>query len=121
MINHNYERVVPRDLFNEAKLLKCMGMLCLLITDKILPEEVRIIESREPFKILQDTSDGSISIANYHVYINDIPFKFETKLNSRNPYPLYCIDHYHDDDIQVFDHDGTISKEFDKFIEYMVS
>ncbi len=29
-----YHRVLPRDAFNEAKLLKCIGKLTLLIEDK---------------------------------------------------------------------------------------
>ena len=28
-----YRRVLPRDLFNEAKLLKCLGQLALIIHD----------------------------------------------------------------------------------------
>lgn len=29
----SYRRVLPRDLFNEAKLLKCLGQLSLMIHD----------------------------------------------------------------------------------------
>ncbi len=32
-MSQEYTRVIPRDLFNEAKLLKCIGRLVLLIHD----------------------------------------------------------------------------------------
>lgn len=34
----NYERVVPRDLFNEANLLKCIGKLVLEIEEWVFDE-----------------------------------------------------------------------------------
>ena len=39
-MNTQYERVIPRDLFNEAKLLKCVGLLVLKIHDGENPANV---------------------------------------------------------------------------------
>ena len=45
--------VIPRDFFNYAKLLKCMGFLALNIHNGTLPDgiEISIEESGEQFEI----------------------------------------------------------------------
>ena len=65
MTDTNYYRVIPRDLFNEAKLLKCMGHLCLKIHDRQVPIQMKILEEDElsNFKIgLME--EGSLTITN---------------------------------------------------------
>lgn len=49
----NYIRVIPRDFFNESKLLKCMGQLSLKILDCQLPKgiEMYIEGDGQPFQI----------------------------------------------------------------------
>lgn len=59
----SYKRVLPRDLFNEAKLLKCVGKLTLMIEDGLLPDWHYHYDG-DPFNIVQDPNDGSISVAN---------------------------------------------------------
>jgi hypothetical protein len=62
----DYNRVIPRDLFNEAKLLKCLGQLCLLI-DKGQCPGLSVVQppcDNNAFRILQDQSDGSIYVSN---------------------------------------------------------
>ena len=44
-----YTRVLPRDLFNEAKLMKCMGLLTLLIHDELIPDCLKFEYDQEPF------------------------------------------------------------------------
>ena len=39
----NYSRVIPRDFFNEAKLLKCMGLLALKVLDNMTPNGIKIL------------------------------------------------------------------------------
>lgn len=58
----DYGRVIPRDLFNEAKLLKCMGQLCLRIhNNDNLPAKMSADHDGSPFKIdLMD--EGSLTI-----------------------------------------------------------
>lgn len=108
----NYQRVIPRDFFNEAKLLKCMGRLALKIVDNKLPEgvNIEIEESGEAFKIIQDAGDGSISVVNYPVTVNGKLVPFYTGLNSKEIYPLTCtIDEV---EYTVFDYMGEFEPEF---------
>ena len=60
----NYTRVLPGDLFNEAKLLKCIGRLVLLIEDRESITGLTFQFDDAPFNIVQDPSDGSIAIHN---------------------------------------------------------
>lgn len=41
-----YQRVIPRDLFNEAKLLKCLGRLSLFIHDGKSPPILKVRNRR---------------------------------------------------------------------------
>ena len=105
-----YPRVIPRDFFNEAKLLKCMGQLALKIHESKLPEgiSVKIEESGEPFKILAE--DEYLFVSNYPATINDKPVRFLTTYNSRSVFPLVCRIGY--DEYEVFEDDGEFSEEF---------
>lgn len=107
----SYTRVIPRDFFNEAKLLKCMGQLSLKILDGLLPEgiKIEIDENGEPFEISQ-TSDGRLFISNYDATINDTYVSLSTTYNSKEPFPLVC---FHDDvETVVFDDNGEFTPEF---------
>lgn len=114
-MNTEYNRVIPRDFFNEAKLLKCMGLLSLKILDGQLPDglKIEIEESGEPFDI-QLTEDGSLFVANYQVLVNDVPVIMGTAYNSKSNYPLNCIFNY--EEIRVFDETGNFTEEFVSFI-----
>lgn len=105
-------RVIPRDFFNEAKLLKCMGQLSLKILDCQLPDgiDIHIEDSGELFLIHQSEDDGSLYISNYQVGINGIRVRMKTKYNSKDNYPLYCESYW--DEILVFDEQGNFSQEF---------
>lgn len=112
--NINYVRVIPRDLFNEAKLLKCIGRLILLIHDNVTPVKMSFIEKTEgePFTIgLME--EGSLTIANLEICINDVPYTFKTTYNSKANYPLY-VDHDYCD-YEVFTETGAFSPEFYSF------
>jgi hypothetical protein len=108
----NYERVAPRDLFNEAKLLKCLGQLALLVLDKGL--ELKVSDSGKPFKV-------GLHDAGYLTAVSGISFKHKRRTlwlgipyNSRANYPLIC--HHDYEDIEVFNTDGSISEEFELFM-----
>jgi hypothetical protein len=110
----SYTRVIPRDFFNEAKLLKCMGQLALKILDSQLPEgiKIEIEETGEPFEV-NLTDDGRLFISNYPTTINDIYVSLSTTYNSKDTYPLIC---YHDDiEYNVFDTHGNFTEEFIQF------
>lgn len=106
-----YTRVIPRDFFNEAKLLKCMGLLALKILDCQLPEglDIRIEESGEPFDI-QLTDSGNLHVSNYSVTINDIPVWFGTVYNSKSNYPL--VAEVNGQELRVFTETGEFDSEF---------
>lgn len=107
----SYTRVIPRDFFNEAKLLKCFGQLALKILDGLTPDnmDIYIEESGEPFNI-DLTDDGSLIISNYETMINNIPVIFKTTYNSKANYPFFCEVDY--TDYEVFDDNGNFTDEF---------
>lgn len=111
----NYDRAIPRDLFNEAKLLKCIGIIALRIVNDELPDgiDIKIGETGEPFDIRQ-TVDGDIYISNYIITVNNDKVIFATLLNNKSNFPLVC--YINDEIIEVLDDDtGSFSIEF---IEY---
>jgi len=110
----SYLRVIPRDLFNEAKLLKCLGAL--YIAAERLPEGWVTLERGHdgaPFQIEQNKSDGSIFVANVHVYVNKIHVHVYTSLNSKAPYPLR-FDHgnIYGEDVFADDTGSTLNEAF---------
>ncbi len=110
----DYDRVVPRDFFNEAKLLKCMGVLAVKILDNQLPEgiSIEIDEGGDPFQIEMLQEDGSLSVVNYPVTINGEEVIMKTKYNSKDNFPLYCM--IDDEDYLVFNESGEFDQDFIK-------
>ena len=110
--NSSYTRIIPRDFFNESKLLKCMAFLSLAILDNKLPHgiEISIKESGEPFDIVLDIEHDMIVIDNYPVTINGDEYMIGTLHNSKENYPFYVI--VDDEEIEVFDDNGKFTTEF---------
>lgn len=108
-----YHRVIPRDLFNEAKLLKCIGRLSLLILDNMVPCKIEIDENGQPFNICL-LDEGSLTISNYRITVKGIELIFKTTYNSKANFPLYC--ECDEVDYLVFDEEGNFSEEFNQFI-----
>jgi hypothetical protein len=109
-----YERVIPRDLFNEAKLLKCMGRLALLILDGHAPVPMFFKETGGSFIIRQLASDGALVVVNYPLTIKGKKHFLASSYNSKNNYPLYL----RTPDFQVFavfDNEGNFHPEFIEF------
>ncbi len=112
-----YTRVIPRDLFNEAKLLKCMGRLTLLELDRMLPCKMIIVhDDSKPFDI-QLMEEGSLYIRNIEVFIKEEPaaFIFKTTLNSKANYPMF-VEHK-SCDYRVFNEAGEFDEEFLEFVK----
>lgn len=109
-----YTRVIPRDFFNEAKLLKCMGVLALKILDGQTPCEISIEESGEPFNI-ELTDEGNLFVSNYPVTVKGQEMVFVTTYNSKDAFPFYCVHEYCE--YQVFDDAGNWHPDFLEFIE----
>ena len=119
----SYLRVAPRDLFNESKLLKCLGRLSLGILDGKLSMYSISDEIDEPeggFNI-DNNDDGDIYCINYNVYVeaadgSKVKLDLFTRLNSKEPYPLICLTH-DDEIIDVFYDDGEFTNEFVDYLK----
>lgn len=91
-----YDLVIPRDLFNQSKLLKCIGQVALLIHGGNGGRwNLRFDHDTEwtaGFEIDQQQSDGSLFIANMPLLAGrpDDPYVIElaSVYNSKAPYPL---------------------------------
>ena len=88
VINMGYKRVVPRDLFNEANLLKCIGKLVLDIEDGKL-QWLSYHHDGEAFNIRQNESNGAIYVANVQFFATNTTLVIERPLNSRDAWPLF--------------------------------
>lgn len=95
-----------------------MGRISLLVLDSLVPDGITITipEHGESFEISQ-TIDGDIFVENYPVEINDQHHFFYTRLNSKEPYPVF-IETTDDGHIDVLKEDGYFTQEFkDYFLE----
>ena len=116
----SYNRVIPRDLFNEAKLLKCLGLLSLKLHDNLcnIADRLNIDHQDEKsgFIISQDDC-GSIFVSNLYLYDNNgTSIHLSCDLNSRVNYPLTYEFKDHCD--YVFDDDGNFTDAFKQCFLY---
>lgn len=104
----NYIRVLPRDAFNEASLLKCIGKLWILTErmnkDGFMEEDV------PSFIIKQSQDDGSISVSNLTFTIKGETVTLSRPLNSREAWPLYA--ELGDNYLSVFNNEGELDSDF---------
>jgi hypothetical protein len=109
----NYTRVIPRDFFNESKLLKCFGKLSLSVLDGHVPTGIGIDihDTGDAFKT-ELSDDGWLYIDNIETLVNGRVTTFRTLYNSKRNYPFYCIDPESLEDIEVFDDAGEFTEEF---------
>lgn len=109
----SYTRVIPRDLFNEANLLKCMAALWIAL-DSRGGHAARISNDDQSvddgFAIEMDPSDGSISVTNVSFTIGGEDYRLWRPLNARSAWPLYV--NHGDESIRVFTESGDLSEEF---------
>jgi hypothetical protein len=106
----NYRRIIPRDLFNEANLLKCVGRLILLIQEDQIPLPIIYNEDcSEGFKIRM-LPCGDLTISNIEFFINKEQVIFKTTYNAKGNYPLFC--EWDDCEFLVFDEQGQFTEEF---------
>ena len=100
-----YKRVLPRDAFNEAKLLKCIGKITLLIEDGFWPDWIYHYDG-DGFNIVQNESDGSISVSNISFWYKKQSVTLKTGLNDKSNWPLIMV--LGDEEYFVFDEDGGL-------------
>lgn len=115
----SYLRVIPRDLFNEANLLKCFGRLYINLETANLPG-VGLEHDHEAFNIDQDENSGAIFLTNVTLLVNGHEIRLECPMNSRSPWPLQIIGK-DDEVIEVFNADGSFSVEANQFLAMMSS
>jgi hypothetical protein len=109
----SYTRVMPRDMFNDSNLLKCMG--CVYINlEKLNLRHAELEPDAESFDIEQNPDDGSTYVANVPLIVNGERYRLFRPLNSREPFPLYVI--AGDEEISVFNDNGSFDIDFLSFI-----
>lgn len=101
----SYHRAVPRDLFNEANLLKCIGQLVLLVEDGKLPW-LSYHHDGDAFNVEQNESNGALYVANVQFFASNKTLCFERPLNSREPWPLLL--ETETESFEVFDGTGKV-------------
>ena len=116
----SYDRVIPRDLFNEAKLLKCLAQLVLLIHDgrdkdgKPTPSTLTASHNKEMserFLIELEPQLNGLYSPNMTILNNGERLTLYTNYNDKGIYPLLMFtDEY--EEIEVFHDDGTLTDEF---------
>lgn len=109
MIYTRYRRVLPRDLFNEANLLKCLGKLWLILESERFSDVCFREESVDRFEVGQDDDDGSISVQTVTLMVRGVPRRLWRPLNSREPWPLMVRNIF--EDYPVFTNYGNLSDE----------
>jgi|GEM_PF-6334130 len=116
-----HQRIIPRDLFNESKLLQQIGKLCLAIEDKEI-EGIEFEHDGSPF-LINLMPSGYLRIENIRFRLTKVEELVSFSLyNSRipnfpnpNPNPL----RYEIDGIEgyVFDEKGEFTRIFKTSLE----
>lgn len=112
---NGYELILPRDLFIQSKLLKCLGRLSLLIHDCCLPQIVsqELEETTNRF-LIELSPDNTVYCTNYEVYVGAIPLDLYINYGCRSAYPLLVVAYVASDPDPryVFDDEGNFTQEF---------
>lgn len=111
----SYQRVMPRDLFNEGDLLNCLGMLWIKLDERRGHRAELVHVDGAPFVIEQDSDDGSISCSTVLLNVAGEAVPLFRGLNSRYKWPLWArFGPLSGDfeDVQVFDPVGDLSTDF---------
>ena len=107
--------VLPRDAFNVAVLLKCVGKVTLLINDGLAGRlELDTDELGEQFEIDQDPGTGYLTVSNLRFHVDDEPVYFYTHYNARDNWPLWFV--WDDEEDAVFNGRGELDYKFKKLI-----
>ena len=109
-LRHLDDPVLPRDLFNTAKLLKCLGRLSLHILDGVIPgmKLERRKSDQHPF-ICSDCT-GALYCMSLELTYRGKLFMLSTPVNAQGRYPLEC--HTNETSYPVFRENGMLSEEF---------
>ncbi len=110
----SYQRVIPRDLFNESKLLKCLGQLSLVIHDGVKVPAGLVLHHEDSehagFDVWQSEDDGALSVSNIECTCFGRVITLRCKYNSKDAYPLwFTLD---ENEGLVFGEDGKLTEDF---------
>ena len=100
-----YNRVLPRDAFNDANLLKCIGKITLDIEDGNLKNWQYHFDG-DNFEILQNENDGSTFVSNITFWYKSQQIELYRPLNSREDWPLMAI--IDGEYCDIFDEHGNV-------------
>lgn len=116
-MNNYHKLVLPRDAFNQAKLLKGIGMLTLYMHDckfglhELMTYEMENWQSEGQFWISLDDSDGSFYVNNIRFFdTNNEEIHFFHPCNAQENHTL-CF-RYQGESEDVFNEDGSINPKF---------
>jgi hypothetical protein len=112
----SYTRIIPRDLFNEGNLLKCLGQLYIKL-ETAGKHHAMFDEDTDDFAIEQDQNDGSISATGVVFSIRRCKMRLYRPLNARSPWPLWMALDNDTDPIEVFDDAGELSSDMRRAIQ----
>lgn len=117
----SYPLVLPRDFFNQAKMLKCLGRLSLKVLDGDLHQfcvQDEIAGDGLNFEIEQ-SSDGYLVCVNYSFFIDpEQPITLCSPYNSKDNFPL-LFDKGRGNLERVMDEEGEFTQEFLKFLDFL--
>lgn len=121
----SYPRVVPRDFFNEAKLLKCLGMIALAVVDDKfyaydLEVEHELEESESGFIIDFSHVQDGLFCSNYWFKVNGYLVDFFSRYNSHENYPLQFLDSG-GNVYSVMDEKGGFTQEFVEHLKHLAT
>lgn len=108
----SHYRVIPRDFFNEAKLLKCLGRFQLCIHDRLTKFNFEVEFDGKPFLIHLNDHNNCLICLNYRVFLDGHELTLYTPYNSKENYPLLGL--YKGEEYFIFDEDGNFMPNFGK-------
>jgi hypothetical protein len=115
----SHTRVIPRDFFNESKLLKCLGQLSLLIHEGRgirWPLRLQHDDAGFPGFLIELEPTGNLVCANVTLLCGETAIGIGTTYNSKAAYPLnYATEDGGEND--VFDDDGTFTADFTAYLD----
>lgn len=112
-----YQRVIPRDLFNEAKLLNCLGKLVIAWEESEIAAipHVSIAHEGQFFVVIQRQADGGLQCTTVEFFVGDLSLDLYVPYNSKERFPLR-LDVEDADTIEVLDDEGKPTREFIQFL-----
>ena len=106
----DYTRVIPRDLFNEAGLLKSLGRLAIALGETDSHNASFAQDQLDSFNVSQNPSDGSFEVTNLDLIIHGKRWALRRSLNSRASYGLWAV--LGDEEVDVLEEDGSLTEDF---------